>query len=87
LGIDYKENYISTVWHKTLDRIVKAVELNYDEFLCKDYKKAWKKCNDCGRILLKDRRVFAKQSTSLDNLSGRCKRCEKKKRSKHRKTN
>ena len=37
LGIKHRENYISTIWNKAIKLIVEAVELNYDEFLCKDY--------------------------------------------------
>jgi hypothetical protein len=37
LGISHKENYISTIWNKTVKLIVAAAELNYDEWLCKDY--------------------------------------------------
>jgi hypothetical protein len=42
LGIYHKENYISTIWNKAVGLIAAAAELNYDEYLCKDYKKAWK---------------------------------------------
>ena len=42
LGISHRENYISTIWNKAVRKIKEAVELNYDEWLCKDYEKAWK---------------------------------------------
>lgn len=42
LKIDHRENYISTIWSKAIKKIKEAVELNYDEWLCKDFKKAWK---------------------------------------------
>ena len=37
LGIEHRENYISTIWNKAVKSIAEAVELNYDEYLCKDY--------------------------------------------------
>lgn len=77
LGIDHRENYISTIWNKAVGIICEAVELNYDEYLCKDYEKAWKKCNRCGKILLRDPRNFVRKAKALDGLTGRCKKCDK----------
>ena len=80
LGIDHKENYISTIWKKTLGLISAAVELNYDEWLCKDYDKAWKVCNRCKRELLRDPRNFVRKAKSNDGLVSCCKQCEREKR-------
>lgn len=77
LGIEHRENYISTIWNKAVGLIAEAVELNYDEYLCKDYKKAWKKCNRCGRWLLRDPRNFVRKAKASDGLTGRCKCCDK----------
>ena len=77
LGISHRENYISTIWNKAIDLIIEAVELNYDEYLCKDYKKAWKRCNKCGKLLLRDPRNFVRKSKAADGLTGRCKICDK----------
>lgn len=76
-GTTYQENYISTIWNKIVRQIVEAVELNFDEYLCKDYDKAWKKCSKCGRELLRDSRNFVKKSRALDGLTNQCKRCDK----------
>ena len=73
LGIDHKENYISTIWKKTLSLIRAAVELNYDEWLCKDYEKAWKVCSRCKRELLRDPRNFVRKAKSNDGLVSCCK--------------
>ena len=62
LGIYHQENYISTIWNKTIKLIIEAVELNFDEYLCKDYDKAWKKCNCCQRELLRDPRNFVRKA-------------------------
>lgn len=77
LGIKHRENYISTIWNKAIKLIVEAVELNYDEFLCKDYQKAWKKCNRCGEWFLRDPRNFVRKAKASDGLTGRCKYCDK----------
>lgn len=77
LGIYHQENYISTIWNKTIILIAEAVELNYDEFLCKDYNKAWKTCSRCKMELLRDPRNFVKKAKASDGLTGRCKKCDK----------
>lgn len=77
LGLEHRENYISTIWNKAVGLIAEAVELNYDEYLCKDYKKAWKKCNRCGKWLLRDPRNFVRKAKASDGLTGRCKCCDK----------
>lgn len=77
LGIKHQENYISTIWNKAIGLIKDAVELNFDEFICKDYKKAWKVCNRCKRELLRDQRNFVRKAKAADGLTGRCKWCDK----------
>ena len=85
LGIYHQENYISTIWNKSVGLIAEAVELNFDEYLCKDYDKAWKKCSRCGRELLRDPRNFVKKAKAADGLTGRCKCCDKELRQMNKK--
>lgn len=80
MGIYHQENYISTIWNKVCQLIADAAELSYDEWCCKDYSKAWKKCNCCGKWLLRDNRNFVRKSKAPDGLTNRCKRCDQKKR-------
>lgn len=80
LGIFHQVNYISTIYLKLINKIIESVELNFDEWLAKDYKKAWKKCNTCGKYYLRDPRNFVRKTKSLDGLMGRCKNCDKLKR-------
>lgn len=80
LGITHQENYISTIWNKSVQLIVDAAALNYDEWLCKDYDKAWKKCNTCGKELLRDPRNFVRKKIATDGLTSNCKCCDKVKR-------
>lgn len=77
LGIYHQENYISTIWNKCTKLIADAVDLNYDEFLCRNYNKAWKKCSRCGKELLRDPRNFVKKAKASDGLTGRCKVCDR----------
>lgn len=77
LGIYHQENYISTIWNKCVGLITNAVELNYDEYLCRNYDKAWKCCTRCKQFLLRDSRNFVKKAKAADGLTSRCKRCDK----------
>ena len=77
LGISHQENYISTIWSKAIGKIIEAVELNYDEWLCKDYGKAWKRCTRCGEWKLRDSRNFVRKAKAYDGLTNKCKMCEK----------
>ena len=77
LGIYHQENYVSTIWNKVTRLIAEAVELNYDEYLCRDYNKAWKTCSRCGRKLLRDPRNYVRKAKATDGLTGRCKLCDK----------
>ena len=77
-GLHHTENYISTLWTKKICvEIANAAILHYDEFLNRDDDNAWKKCNTCGRQLLKDNRLFVKRAKSSDGLSNRCKCCDR----------
>lgn len=80
LGIFHQVNYISTIYLKLIGKIIETVELNYDEWLAKDYGKAWKKCNYCGKYWLRDPRRFVRKAKAQDGLVGRCKFCDKQKR-------
>ena len=80
LGISHQENYISTIWNKSLKLIGEAAELNYDEYLCRNYDKAWKVCTKCGRELLRDPRNFVRKAKALDGLTNKCKECDRRAR-------
>lgn len=80
LGIYHQENYVSTIWNKICGLIAGAAELNYDEWCCKNYKPAWKQCNCCKKILLRDSRNFVRKAKAADGLTNRCKKCDQKKR-------
>ena len=84
-GLTYSANYISTIWkQKICKEISEAAKLHFDYYLNRKNQFKWKKCNQCGKIKLKDTREFMRKSRSSDGLSNRCKDCDKKNRQKNR---
>lgn len=77
LEIYHQENYISTIWNKITQQIADAAELNYDEWLSRNYDKCWKKCNTCGKELLRDPRNFVRKTKAPDGLTNKCKCCDR----------
>ena len=61
-----------------------AAELNYDEWLNRNYDKAWKCCNTCKKELLRDPRNFVRKAKALDGLTNCCKKCNKEERKKRK---
>ena len=85
-GTTYSSNYISTIWkQKICGEIAEAARLHYDYYLNRNNIFAWKKCNQCGKIKLKDTREFMRKNRSSDGLASRCKECDKKNREKEKK--
>lgn len=81
----YNENYISTIFHQKIIPSVAAAASEHREILENIfYPENFKKCKDCGRILLMTSDNFVKQKKSSDGFSPRCKACEKIKRSKYK---
>lgn len=77
-GLSYSDNYISTIYKQMIcDKIAKAAQLSYDEFLYKDQPEKFKVCSTCGNKLLRDSRNFIKKQNSKDGLAARCKACDK----------
>ena len=77
-GTSYNENYISTLFKKNIcTDIAAAAKLHYDYFLNRADVQAWKTCNCCGQIKLRDPREFMRKSKSSDGLAAKCKECEK----------
>lgn len=82
-GKNYTANYISTIFkQKIIVKINEAVKLHQDTIENCFFKENFKKCNDCGRILLLDGRNWVKKSRSKDGFQNRCKRCERENRKK-----
>lgn len=80
-NLTHTANYISTIWKQNIcGEISEYAQLHYDYYLNRTNKFAWKRCNKCGEIKLKDTREFVRKSRSSDGLSSRCKKCDKESR-------
>lgn len=81
----YNDNYISTIFHqKIIPQIAEAARTHREIMENIFYPENFKKCKDCGRVLLLNNKNFVKQKKSNDGFSPRCKACEKLKRSKYK---
>lgn len=81
----YNENYISTIFHQKIIPSIAAAASEHREILENIfYPENFKKCKDCGRVLLMTSTNFVRQKKSSDGFSPRCKQCEKIKRSKYK---
>lgn len=82
-GLNYSLNYISTIWkQKICGEIANAATLHFDEYMERENAFAWKKCNQCGRTMLRDTRNFMRKAKSSDGLAPKCKDCCKENRDK-----
>lgn len=82
-GLTHSANYISTIWkQKICKEIADTAQLHYDYYLNREKPFKWKKCNQCGKIKLKDTREFMRKSRSSDGLASRCKECDRENRRK-----
>lgn len=82
LGVQYKENYVSTVYTK---RVVEAIaaeakrHLKLVEYLSMG-RTVFKICNTCYELLPRNREYFNKRSSTGDGFISYCKKCKKKKK-------
>ena len=87
-GKSYNDNYISTIYHqKIIPQIAQAAQAHRQIMENIFYPENFKKCKDCGRVLLLCSENFVKSKKSNDGFSPRCKRCEKQKRRKYNESN
>lgn len=80
-GTSYNDNYISTIYRQ---RILPAIACaaSYHRQIMENifFPENFKKCKDCGRLLLKSPDFFMRQSKASDGFAPRCKSCQKIKR-------
>ena len=82
-GKSYTANYISTIFkQKIISKINEAAEIHQDTIENCFFPENFKKCTDCGKILLLDGRNWVRKSRSKDGFQNRCKRCEREVRKK-----
>ena len=80
-GKSYTANYISTIFRqKIIVKINEAAELHRETVENYFFPENFKKCSDCGRILLLDARNWVRKVRSKDGFKNRCKRCEREQR-------
>lgn len=80
----YRTNYISTIFREKCCReITKAAERHLaSAHAILGGPSNFKRCSECGKFLLKSTDYFIRRKSAHDGLSGFCKECGKKKRTK-----
>ena len=82
-GKSYTSNYISTIFRqKIIVKINEAAELHKDTIENCFFPENFRKCPDCGRVLLLDSRNWVRKVRSKDGYQSKCKRCEREQRKK-----
>lgn len=80
-GTSYNDNYISTIYRQRILPSI-ACAATYHRQIMENifFPENFKKCKDCGRLLLKSPDFFMRQSKASDGFAPRCKSCQKIKR-------
>lgn len=80
----YNANYISTIFRqKILKQIAAAAAHHYEVMDNIFFPENFKKCKDCGQVLLLTPDNFMRKAKSKDGFSLRCKKCDKARRNKN----
>ena len=77
-NLDYKENYISTIFTKRIvEAIVEQVNLHYRliEFITMG-NTVFKKCTKCGKLLPRNATYFNRRTSTSDGFFSSCKKCK-----------
>ena len=84
-GTTYNDNYISTIFRKKILSTI-AEAASYHKMIMDNifYPENFKRCKDCGRMLLRSPEFFMRQHKAPDGFSPRCKGCQKIKREKEK---
>lgn len=78
-GINYNANYISTIYKRNIcERLAKTATIMRKEWENRNNPDAWKVCSCCHKTYLRDPYYFIRKSVSKDQLTARCKACDKK---------
>lgn len=77
-GKSYTDNYISTIFRqKIIKAINEAAAYHLLVFQNIFFEEEFKKCNTCGRLLLKDPHNFVRKARAKDGFTNRCKDCDR----------
>ena len=77
-NLDYKENYISTIFTKRIiEAIVEQVNLHYRliEFITMG-STVFKRCSKCGKMLPRNTTYFNRRTSTSDGFFSSCKKCK-----------
>ena len=84
-GKSYTANYISTIFRqKIIVKINEAAELHQETVENCFFPENFKRCTDCGRLLLLDARNWVRKVRSKDGFKNKCKRCEREQRKRNK---
>ena len=84
----YNENYISTIYRqKIIPQITGAAKAHREILENLFFPENFKRCRDCGRMILMSPRYFMRQAKAPDGYAPRCKECDKIRRAKRDETN
>lgn len=87
-GKKYTLNYLSTIYHKNiLGEIARTARRHREVVENLFFEENFKKCIDCGRVLLRDEEDWVRRKRVKDGFSCRCKACEKILRDKRKEGN
>ena len=87
-GKSYNENYISTIYRqKIIPQITSAAKAHREILENIFFPENFKRCRDCGRMILMSPRYFMRQSKAPDGYAPRCKVCDKARRAKKNEAN
>lgn len=77
-GKTYTDNYISTIFRQKIIRAINEVAA-YHLLIMENifFPEEFKKCNTCGRLLLKDSHNFVRKARAKDGYTNRCKDCDR----------
>ena len=79
-GLEYQENYISTIYTK---RVINAINKQAEAHVrLMEYitmgRGAFKNCQECGELLPRNSEFYYKRSSSSDGFTSKCKQCGKR---------
>lgn len=80
---NYTTNYISTIFRQKIIPMINATAAYHEKVVGSlFFEEEFKRCAQCGRLLLRDPINFVRRSRAKDGLSNHCKRCDKEEREK-----
>ena len=84
-GTTYNDNYISTIYRQKILPTI-ALAATHHKLIMSNifYPENFKKCKDCGQVILRAPEFFVRQRKAPDGFAPRCKICDKKRRERNK---